>query len=322
MILRIRALTMGLAICLVCACKRGDQDTTASQKDTAGKTPVLKGKRNERPNRPAATDPKVDFVAALDKASGSRGKFITEFHSSSPLDDSLARLKLEDALAVFASEGIEPGSDDEIALLSRFLEVNKALDPESFAQLVRERNIPALTNRIVVTLAAREPELALKLVDETIGSGPLRGAALLNLFNGAASSDIDRAAKLAATLQEPRERGQVAVEILSSHEVSRVPFSNLAPLILNNESTFIGSDKIYAVQAMANHPVSAVLREFDTTISWQKTLVVDFLTRRNRTSALDVERYLATPESSELLTESERTMIEATRNADVRTPEH
>jgi hypothetical protein len=320
---RRRAATLGFAVCLlVGAFMWGVQDPPVSRKDKSGKALFLRSHRSERPNRPAATDPKVDLKAALEKASAHRGKFLTEFFRSSPMDASLVRLNLEGALKVFASEGIEPGSDDEIALLSRYLEVNKALDPGQFAKLVRARDIPDLTNRIAGTLATREPELALQLVDETIANAPLREIALLNLFNGAANSDIDRAAKLAATLQKPRERGQVAVEILSSYQTARIPFSNLAPLILNNESTFIGSDKTYAVQAMANHPVPAVLREFDTTTAWHKTLVVGYLVRRNRTSPRDVERYLASPESSELLTGSERGLIEATRNADVIPPEH
>lgn len=287
------AIRCGLAaLTILSGCNR-DEAKETSRKESRSSPP----RREDQGTRRAAegrlgSEEKQDFENRLQGMEVNRGRFLDAYFSESPLDPFFEKMLPEELEEILGRHRFEKGSEDERLILKHYVAAKALRDPQPCVRLLMERKDPALANLCLGPIAEQHPEEAMKVLDAVIGKGSLRAVALGNLFNAAARGDLERAIRLVDTLESPRERGAAAIELLGSNDVTMVPFTTIAPLILRNEAAFAGDDQVFAVQAIRSHPVKEVVKAFDMGSGWQRDIVLAYLVDRGRMEKQDVKDYL------------------------------
>ncbi|WP_367872059.1 hypothetical protein [Luteolibacter sp. Populi] len=305
-----------LAAALLAGCQR-KEETVARQPDSHAKS-GLRGEAAKAPRESLSPATRQEFEDILGQMEGNRGRFAEAYFSESPLDRFFTRMTPAELGEILARLGYPPGSDDERAILKRYVAMKAKDDIAACKQLLIGREDPLLANLCMVSLAGVDPQAAMEVLDAVIGKGTLRQAALLNLFNAAARADLVLSVKLSQALENPRERAATAVELLGNEDVATIPITTVLPLILNNRDAFSGRDRIYAIQAMRNHPAKEITRELDPGDAWQRAILLDYLADRGRGGREDVRDYLDSEAGRMLFTEAEREKVMATFGADQR----
>ena len=311
---------LALAVALLAGCQR-KEETAAGPPDSQAKS-GLRGEAAKVPRESLSPATRQEFEDALRQMEGNRGRFAEAYFSQSPLDRFFPRMTPAELGEILDRIGYPPGSDDERAILNRYVAMKAKDDIAACKQLLIARNDPVLANLCMVSLAGFDPEAAMEVLDAVIGKGALRQAALLNLFNAAARADLVLSVKLSQALENPRERAATAVELLGNEDVATIPITAVLPLILGNRDAFSDRDRIHAIQAMRNHPAKEITRELDPGDAWQREILLDYLADRGRGGREDVREYLDSESGSRVFSIAERERVMATFGADKRGGSH